>query len=67
MNDTPHASDPVTELEQLARDVYGEDLEAFMSTPRSRLGGRTPREAIEAGEIDAVRDILLRALDGSWT
>lgn len=54
------------EVARLAVEVYGDGLEAFMTTPRRSLGMRTPAEAIAAGEFDGVRNILINTLEGHF-
>lgn len=51
-------------MDRLAREVYGDDVVRFMSTPRRALGMRTPAEALAAGDVEAVRAVLVTALDG---
>ncbi len=57
----------VAEIADLAREVYGDDVAAFMSTPRRSLGMRTPREAMVHGDVEAVRQVLIDALEGHWS
>jgi len=52
------------EVIRLAREVYGEGVARYMSTPRRSLGMRTPAEAIADGDVAAVRAVLIAALDG---
>lgn len=56
----------VSEIAELAQEVYGDSVAGFMSTPRRSLGMRTPREAMVHGDLDAVRDTLINALEGHW-
>ena len=55
-----------TEVSRLATEVFGEDAETFMSTPRASLGMRSPAEAIADGDVDEVREVLIRSLLGDW-
>lgn len=55
-----------SEIAALAREVYGEAITTFMSTPRRALEMRTPREAMVHGDLEAVRQILINALEGHW-
>jgi transcriptional regulator with XRE-family HTH domain len=54
------------EIARLANEVYGSDLSTFMRTPRRSLEMRTPKEAIVRGDLDAVREVLIQALEGNW-
>jgi transcriptional regulator with XRE-family HTH domain len=54
------------EISQLAKEVYGTDVETFMRTPRRSLEMRTPKEALVRGDLDAVRQVLIRSLEGDW-
>jgi uncharacterized protein (DUF2384 family) len=56
----------VSEIAELAREVYGDDVAAFMSTPRRSLAMKTPREALMRGDLDGVRQLLINALEGHW-
>lgn len=54
------------EVARLATEVYGEDAETFMSTPRASIGMRSPAAAIADGDVDQVLDLLIRSLLGDW-
>jgi uncharacterized protein (DUF2384 family) len=56
----------LTEIADLASEVYADAVSTFMATPRRSLGMRTPREAMTRGDLDAVRQILINALEGHW-
>jgi uncharacterized protein (DUF2384 family) len=64
--DTQRRVATVSEIAELAREVYGDDVSAFMSAPRRSLGMRTPREAMVHGDLEGVRQILINALEGHW-
>jgi uncharacterized protein (DUF2384 family) len=64
--DTQRRVATVFEIAELAREVYGDDVAAFMSTPRRSLGMQTPREALMRGDLDGVRQLLINALEGHW-
>ena len=64
--DTQRRLATVSEIADLAREVYGENVPSFMTTPRRSLGMRTPREALAHGDLDAVRQVLINALEGHW-
>jgi uncharacterized protein (DUF2384 family) len=64
--DTQRRMATVFEIAELAREVYGDDVAAFMSTPRRSLGMQTPREALMRGDLDGVRQLLINALEGHW-
>lgn len=55
-----------TEMAQLATEVFGDEAETFMSTPRASLGMRSPADAIADGDVDQVREVLSRSLLGDW-
>jgi transcriptional regulator with XRE-family HTH domain len=54
------------EISGLANEVYGADLDSFMRTPRRSLEMRTPKEALVRGDLEAVRQVLIRSLEGNW-
>lgn len=54
------------EIARLAREVYGDGIEGFMTTPRRSLGMRTPAEAIASGDLDGVRTVLIDDLEGHY-
>jgi transcriptional regulator with XRE-family HTH domain len=54
------------EISRLADEVYGPAVESFMQTPRRSLEMRTPKEALVRGDFEAVRQTLIRALEGDW-
>ncbi len=54
------------EILRLAQEVYGNDVAAFLSTPRRSLDLRTPKEALVRGDLEAVRLALIRSLEGDW-
>jgi uncharacterized protein (DUF2384 family) len=66
--DGQHLSDDArgTEIGRLATEVFGHEAETFMSTPRASLGMRSPADAIADGDIDQVREVLIRSLLGDW-
>lgn len=55
-----------SEILALVGEVYNGDVAAFMTTPRRSLRMRTPREAMIHGDLEAVRQILVNALEGHW-
>ncbi len=59
--------DALDEVVSLGREVYGDELDRFMSTPRRSLGQRTPIETLMRGEVDLVLGVLAQALEGQWT
>lgn len=42
-----------------------EHREKFMNSPHPRLGGRTPKQAIDDGDADTVLELLERIIDGN--
>jgi transcriptional regulator with XRE-family HTH domain len=56
----------LAEIAQLAGEVYGEGIDTFMRTPRRSLAMRSPKEALVRGDLEAVREILIRSLEGTW-
>ena len=64
--DTQRRVTTVSEIAELAHEVYGDHVPAFMSTPRRSLGMQTPREALVRGDLDGVRQALINALEGHW-
>ncbi len=54
------------EILSLAAEVFGDDVTAFMTTPRRSLGMRTPRDAMIHGDLEGVRQILIDRLEGHW-
>jgi|SRR5579862_1857424 len=54
------------EILALAAEAYNGDVPAFMTTPRRSLRMRTPREAMIHGDLEAVRQLLINALEGHW-
>lgn len=65
--DTRRRLATVAEIGDLAREVYGDEVAAFMSTPRRSLAMRTPREAMVHGDLEAVRQVLIDTLEGHWS
>jgi hypothetical protein len=55
-----------TRIEVLGREVYGDDLDTFLTTPRRSLGWQTPAALVERGEYERVLDILIRAATGDF-
>ena len=53
-------------LRDLIDEVCGGQADPFLSTPRRALGGRTPLEALQDGDMDAVWQIVLTDLEGNW-
>lgn len=58
--------DALTNVATLGREVYGDELDRFMSTPRQSLGQRTPIETLVRGDVDLVLGVLAQALEGQW-
>lgn len=54
------------EILALAGEVYGDDVDTFMATPRRSLAMRTPREAMVRGDLEEVRQLLVNSLEGHW-
>lgn len=54
-------------IEGLGREVYGDDFEAFLQTPRRSLGWETPASLLERGDGRRVLEILMRAANGDFT
>jgi hypothetical protein len=54
-------------IETLGREVYGADFERFLATPRRTLGWDTPAARVERGDLQAVVEILLNAVEGHFT
>ena len=52
---TTPPDDEHPDVREEAREVAGD---GWMNAPNERLGGRTPDQAIDAGEEPLVRDIL---------
>ena len=57
----------VADIASLVEEVYGQDAAQFLGTPRRSLGGRTPLRALEDGDADMVREVLLGAALGDWS
>ena len=58
--------DQLDEIAALGREVYGDELQRFMSTPRRRLGRRSPTSALMRGELREVLSALAQAAEGQW-
>jgi transcriptional regulator with XRE-family HTH domain len=58
--------DQLDEIAALGREVYGDDLPRFMSTPRRSLGHRSPAAALMRGDIRDVLAVLAQAAEGQW-
>lgn len=56
----------MAEIAELATEVFGDEVQTFMTTPRRSLGMRTPREALIRGDLESVRRLLVNALEGHW-
>ncbi|HEX7948897.1 MAG TPA: hypothetical protein VF494_01005 [Candidatus Limnocylindrales bacterium] len=54
-------------LRDLIHEVYGGEGQRFLDTPRKALGGRTPRQALRDGDIDAVWEVAIAGVVGDWT
>jgi hypothetical protein len=54
------------EILSLIEEVYAVHVSEFMATPRRSLDMRTPREAMIHGDLNAVRQVLVNALEGHW-
>jgi len=54
------------EILSLAAEVYGDEVAAFMTTPRRTLDLRTPREAMIHGDLEKVRQLLIGGIEGHW-
>ena len=63
---SPHEVDLRLRLEALGREVYGQDYETFLVTPRRPLHGETPEILIERGDLEPVRQVLIQALEGDF-
>ena len=55
------------EIDALATETFGEDLSRFMDLPRLSLRLRTPREAVADGDLEVVRNALVKAMEGDWS
>jgi len=53
-------------IDLLGREVYGDDYEKFLETPRRSLNGDTPAAQLERGDDERVMQILVRALNGDF-
>jgi Protein of unknown function (DUF2384) len=58
--------DILARIEMLGREVYGDDLEAFLATPRRSLDWETPAALLERGDAERVLEVLVRAADGNF-
>lgn len=61
-----NAPDPRAEIQALAREVYGDDVGSFLTTPRTSLGGEAPAALIQRGDLEPVRQVLITALLGDF-
>jgi hypothetical protein len=59
-------SDLRARIEMLGREVYGDDFETFLLTPRRSLGNETPAALMERGDLEPVRQVLVKALEGNF-
>jgi hypothetical protein len=53
-------------IDLLGREIYGEDFEKFLLTPRRSLDWKTPAVLLERGENERVMQILIRAANGDF-
>lgn len=53
-------------IETLGREVYGDEFDTFLRTPRRSLDWETPAAMIERGDVEPVIDILTNALHGNF-
>ena len=53
-------------VDMLGREVFGDDFEAFLATPRRALRWETPLALLERGDAQRVLDLLLQAADGNF-
>ena len=53
-------------IESLGREVYGDDFEKFLETPRLSLDWETPAALLERGDDERVMEILVRVADGNF-
>lgn len=54
------------QINGLAAEVYGDEEEHFFATPRASLDGRTPRQAIDAGDGQLVLGVLAKGANGEF-
>jgi hypothetical protein len=54
------------QIETLGREVYGDDFEKFLATPRRSLDWATPATLIERDERQPVLAVLTRMADGNF-
>jgi hypothetical protein len=62
----PAERDPVEEIETLGREVYGDDFEKFLATPRRSLDGDTPAILIARGDYARVIALLGQMVNGDF-
>ena len=60
------AQDLRARIETLGREVYGDDFEKFLATPRRSLEWESPRALIDRGEFERVLRVLERYADGDF-
>lgn len=53
-------------IDLLGREVYGDDFEKFLVTPRRWLGWETPGALLERREDERVLQVLVRAANGDF-
>ncbi len=58
--------DARAQIESLAREFYGDGYDSFLATPRRSLGGETPADLIERGDLEPVGQVLVNALEGHF-
>jgi hypothetical protein len=58
--------DPLEEIETLGREVYGDDFEKFLATPRRSLDGDTPATLMARGDYARVIDLLGNMVNGHF-
>lgn len=55
------------EITDLAIATFADEVPTFMDAPRLSLGMRTPREALTDADLEQVRSVLVKTLEGDWT
>jgi hypothetical protein len=59
--------DPLDQIETLGHEVYGEDFDRFLATPRGSLHWETPAALMERGDYQPVLAVLIKMLDGTFS
>lgn len=53
-------------IDSIGREVYGDDFEKFLETPRLSPDWETPTALLERGDDERVMEILVRVADGNF-